>query len=32
MMGIYLVLWKYDFYSDLLLPIVTKEHFVKLVC
>ena len=29
--GIYLALWKYDFYSYLLLPIVTREHFVKLV-
>ena len=29
--GIYLALWKYDFYGDSLLPIVTREHFVKLV-
>ena len=28
---IYLALWKYDFYGDSLLPIVTREHFVKLV-
>ena len=27
----YLALWKYDFYGDSLLPIVTREHFVKLV-
>ena len=26
-----LALWKYDFYGDSLLPIVTREHFVKLV-
>ena len=29
--GIYLALWKYDFYGDSLLIIVTREHFVKLV-
>ena len=29
--GIYLALWKYDFYGDSLLPIVTRERFVKLV-
>ena len=29
--GIYLALWKYDFYSDSLFPIVTREHFMKLV-
>ena len=28
--GIYLALWKYDFYGDSLLPIVTREHFVNL--
>ena len=29
--GIYLALWKYDFYGDSLLPIMTREHFVKWV-
>ena len=28
---IYLALWKCDFYGDSLLPIVTREHLVKLV-
>ena len=28
---IYLALWKYDFYDVSLLPIVTRELFVKLV-